>query len=122
VELNHAPGITLSHSKEGFQVQNREAFPLNHVTILQPTAEKQAWKMASIEQIPGVQKSQKKTDSKPASKPGVTATSKKADPLSDKSLTNQAKTKKGESVGGFGEPVTSDRRTTDCSESCCQNK
>lgn len=98
VELNHAPGITLSHSKEGFQVQNREAFPLNHVTILQPTVEKQAWKMASIEQIPGVKKEQKKPDSKP----GVTANPKKADPLSEKSLTNQAKTKKANQLAALG--------------------
>ena len=45
VELNHAPGITLSHTKEGFQLQNREAFPLRHVTILQPTTQKQEWKL-----------------------------------------------------------------------------
>jgi len=87
VELNHASGITLSHTKEGFQLQNREAFPLRHVTILQPTTQKQEWKLASIEQVPGVKKEEKKTEAKSAE----AAKSKPVDPLADEVLATKAK-------------------------------
>ena len=88
VELSHTPRINLSYSKDGFQIQNQEAFPLKHVTVVQPTEKKADWKLASVDLIPGV----KKTEKKPASKPATTA--KKADPLSDASLTKQAKVEK----------------------------
>tara|TARA_R110002111_G_scaffold262504_1_gene338873 strand:- start:32495 stop:33961 length:1467 start_codon:yes stop_codon:yes gene_type:complete len=88
VELNHAPGVVLTHTKAGFELQNREAFPLKHVTILQPTAQKQEWKLASIEQVPGVKKEEKKPEAKPAAK------SPKIDPLADEVLEKKSKVEK----------------------------
>uniref|UniRef100_UPI002631BF78 hypothetical protein n=1 Tax=uncultured Gimesia sp. TaxID=1678688 RepID=UPI002631BF78 len=98
VELNHVPGITLTHSKEGFQIQNRQAYPLQHVTILQPTAQKQEWKLAAINQVPGCKKKEKK----PAPKSETTTKSKANDPLSDKSLKDKAKVKKAGELAALG--------------------
>ncbi|MCH9654745.1 MAG: hypothetical protein K0U86_10680 [Planctomycetes bacterium] len=100
VELNHVPGITLTHSKEGFQIQNRQAYPLQHVTILQPTSQKQEWKLAAINQVPGFKKKEK--EKKPAPQTETTTKSKANDPLSDKSLKDKAKVKKAGELAALG--------------------
>ncbi len=98
VELNHVPRIVLSHSKDGhFQIQNSQAFPLEHVTILQPSMEKEGWKLASIEQIPGIKKEKKsETKSSKTAKPKV------ADPLSEENLKSTAKKKKTNQLAVLG--------------------
>ena len=98
VELNHVPRITLAHSKEGFQIQNRQTSPLKHVTVLQPTAQKQAWKIASINEVPGFKKKEKK----PEAKPGATEKPKTTDPLSDENLKKKAKVKKASELAALG--------------------
>ena len=98
VELNHVPRITLTHSKEGFQIQNRQAYPLKHVTILQPTSQKQEWKIASINQVPGVKKKEKK----PEAKPRATEKIEVSDPLSDENLKKKAKVKKASELAVLG--------------------
>ncbi|WP_145216678.1 hypothetical protein [Gimesia alba] len=90
VELSHTPRITLSHAKEGFQIQNQEAFPLKHVMVVQPTDKKSDWKLASVDLVPGV----KKVEKKPETKPAAATNEKKVDPLSDESLTKKAKVEK----------------------------
>lgn len=87
VELSHTPRITLSHSKDGFQIQNQEAYPLKHVTVLQPTAKKTDWKLAEVDLIPAA----KKAKPKPEAKPAAAASAKKIDPLSEESLTKKSK-------------------------------
>lgn len=99
VELNHVPRIVLSQTKDDtFQIQNSQAFPLQHVTILQPSMEKEAWKLASIEQIPGVKKEKKNLDSKS----NKTVKSKVVDPLSDENLKSKAKEKKANQLAVLG--------------------
>jgi len=98
VELNHVPGITLSDSKAGFQIQNRQAYPLKHLTILQPTAQKQAWKIAAINQVPGY----KKKEIKPEVKPKSTKNAKAADPLSEDNLKKNAKVQKANQLAVLG--------------------
>lgn len=98
VELNHVPRITLTHSKEGFQIQNQQTAPLHHVTILQPGNEKRKWKLASIDQVPGF----KKPEKKPEAKPGAAAKPKAADPLSDNNLKAKAKEKKASELAAIG--------------------
>lgn len=98
VELNHVPRIVLSHSKDGhFQIQNSQAFPLEHVTILQPSMEKEGWKLASIEQIPGIKK-----EKKPETNSGKTAKPKVTDPLSEENLKSTAKKKKANQLAVLG--------------------
>ncbi|QDV50951.1 hypothetical protein Enr17x_29960 [Gimesia fumaroli] len=87
VELNHTPRITLSHTKDGFQIQNQEAFPLKNVTVVQPTDKKTDWRLATVDLVP----SPEKTEKKPVAKPTEAASTKKGDPLSDESLTKKAK-------------------------------
>ncbi|WP_145179045.1 hypothetical protein [Gimesia aquarii] len=99
VELNHVPRIVLSQSKDGmFQIQNSQAVPLQHVTIFQPSVEKEGWKLASIEQIPGVKKEKKNPDikSNKAVKPKV------VDPLSEENLKTKAKEKKANQLAAIG--------------------
>lgn len=98
IELMHTPRITLSRSKDGFQIQNGESFPLRHVTILQPSTSKEGWSLAAIDKVAGIKKEKKTATSKSTK----TTKSKLPDPLSEENLLKRAKAQKTNQLTALG--------------------
>ncbi|QDT21104.1 hypothetical protein HG66A1_28970 [Gimesia chilikensis] len=86
VEVNHTPQISMTHSADGFQIQNREPGMLQHLTVIQPTANPKQWKLAAVDRVPGLSNQK----SKPQSGTEDKTKASKVDPLSDKKLKAEA--------------------------------
>ncbi|WP_278467074.1 hypothetical protein [Gimesia maris] len=101
VELNHNPRITMTHAENGFQVQNADTYPLKDLTIMQPAGEKDHWKVAAIEQVPGI----KKENKKPEAKSDQPEKAKPVDPLSEESLNKKKKEAQAKALQALGKQL-----------------
>ena len=86
IEVNHAPQVYMTHSADGFQIQSREPGMLQHLTVIQPTDDPKQWKLAAVDQVPGLSKQKPKPQSGTDDKTKAS----KVDPLSDKKLKAKA--------------------------------
>ncbi|MCA9022029.1 MAG: hypothetical protein KDA74_17900, partial [Planctomycetaceae bacterium] len=98
VELNHIPRITMTHAENGFQIQNADSYPLKSLTVMQPVGEKDHWKVAALDLVPGIKKEEKK----PEAKSDQPAKAKPADPLSEEALKKKAKDAKVNQLQALG--------------------
>ncbi|WP_417378231.1 hypothetical protein [Gimesia sp.] len=101
VELNHNPRITLTPAENGFQVQNADTYPLKDLTVIQPAEQKDHWKVAAIEQVPGIKKEEKK----PGTKSDQPKAAKPVDPLSEESLKQKEKEAKAKTLAVLGKQL-----------------
>lgn len=99
VELDHNSRITMTHAENGFQIQNANTYPLKDLTIIQPAEQKDRWKVAAIEQVPGIKKEDKKPEAKSAQP------AKPVDPLSEESLKKNAKDAKANQLEVLGKQL-----------------
>ncbi|QDT89038.1 hypothetical protein [Gimesia algae] len=101
VELNHSPRLTMTHAENGFQVQNADTYPLKDLTVMQPVEQKDRWKVAAIDQVPGT----KKEDQQPEAKSDQPAKAKPVDPLSEESLNKKKKEAQAKALEAVGKQL-----------------
>jgi len=101
VELDHNPRITMTSAENGFQIQNADTYPLKALTIMQPAEQQGHWKVAALEQVPGIKKEEKQ----PEAKSDQPAKVKPVDPLSEESLKKKEKEAKAKALEILGKQL-----------------